>query len=158
MFLCINCNGNLQSLQSHYHVCISKAKRRAPAYSRVMTFDIRFLTHIQNHALNLFITSSLFRLGLSYHFFCYPTYFHTRYILKSCLFKISYTLRMPPQKFTSKLNREHSCANFCNLKLLMILLRPGSAGVGAATDSRQLLDSRVHSSLVGRTLEYATPG
>ena len=42
-------------------------------------------------------------------------------------------------------------------------------GVGAATDSRQLLDSRVHSSLlvaysrvrhtqVGRTLEYATSG
>ena len=43
------------------------------------------------------------------------------------------------------------------------------AGVGAATDSRQLLNSRVHSALVvaysivrhtrvGRTLEYATPG
>jgi len=44
-----------------------------------------------------------------------------------------------------------------------------NAGVEAATDSRQLLDSRVLSSLVvaysrvrhtrvGRTLEYATPG
>ena len=43
------------------------------------------------------------------------------------------------------------------------------AGVGAATDSRQLLDSRVHSSLVvahsrvrhtrvGRTLEYVLAG
>ena len=43
-----------------------------------------------------------------------------------------------------------------------------TAGEGAATNSRQLLDSRVHSSLVaaysrvchtqvGRTLEYATP-
>ena len=36
---------------------------------------------------------------------------------------------------------------------------PG-AGVGAATDSRQHLDSGVHSSLVVTysTLEYATPG
>src|SRR6218665_448913 len=43
------------------------------------------------------------------------------------------------------------------------------SGVGSATDSRKLLDSRVHSSLVvaysrlghtlvGRTLEHATPG
>ena len=39
-----------------------------------------------------------------------------------------------------------------------------NTGGGAATDSRQLLDSRVHSALVvaytrvGRTLEFATPG
>jgi len=49
------------------------------------------------------------------------------------------------------------------------LVKISAAGVVAATDSRQLLDSRVHSFLVvtyarvrhtrvGRTLEYATPG
>jgi len=31
-------------------------------------------------------------------------------------------------------------------------------GLGAATDSRQLLDSRVRHSRVGRTLEYVVPG
>jgi len=51
----------------------------------------------------------------------------------------------------------------------MITANVDGAGVGAATDSRQLLDSRVHSSLVvaysrvrhtrvGRTLEHSTPG
>ena len=49
------------------------------------------------------------------------------------------------------------------------LARQADAGLGTATDSRQLLDSKVHSSLVvaysrvrytrvGHTLEYATPG
>src|SRR6218665_3507932 len=67
----------------------------------------------------------------------------------------------------------HTCIQthaYIHIKVVLIrnFLRI-ETGVGAATDSRQLLDSRVHSSLVvtysrvrhtrvGRTLEYATPG
>src|SRR6218665_2093041 len=78
---------------------------------------------------------------------------------------------LPPKSFNaSKVARKqvvqpwvlrlstHTCGHFLE-----------TAGVGATTDSRQLLDSRVHSSLVvaysrvcrtqvGRTLEYVPPG